>query len=46
MAAIPFFRNTLARDALYTLILFGGFALAQRYWPILRAESASATVRA
>jgi hypothetical protein len=38
VAAIPFFRNTLAGDALYTLVLFGGFALAQRYLPVLRAE--------
>jgi hypothetical protein len=33
IAAIPFFRNTLAGDAGYTLVLFGGFALAQRYVP-------------
>ena len=38
VAAIPFFRNTLVGDALYTLVLFGGFALAQRYVPVLRAE--------
>ncbi len=38
VAAIPFFRNTLAGDAVYTLVLFGGFALAQRYLPVLRAE--------
>jgi hypothetical protein len=41
VAAIPFFRNTLAGDAVYTLVLFGGFALAQRYLPILRAEPAA-----
>ena len=35
-AAIPFFRNTLAGDAFYTALLFGGFALAQRGWPLLR----------
>lgn len=35
VAAIPFFRNTLAGDAGYTLALFGGFALAQRYVPSL-----------
>jgi hypothetical protein len=38
LAAIPFFRNTLAGDAVYTLVLFGSFALAQHYFPILRAE--------
>jgi hypothetical protein len=36
--AIPFFRNTLAGNAFYTLVLFGGFALAQRYLPVLRRE--------
>ena len=41
VAAIPFFRNTLAGNAIYTLVLFGGFALAQRYLPILRREPAS-----
>lgn len=36
IAAIPFFRNTLAGDAGYTVALFGGFALAQRYVGALR----------
>lgn len=35
VAAIPFFRNSLAGDLFYTAVLFGGFALAQRRWPIL-----------
>jgi len=39
IAAIPFFRNTLVGNMSYTLVLFGGFALAQRYLPILRAVS-------
>ena len=39
VAAIPYYKNTLAGDALYTLLLFGGFALAQRYLPVLRAQS-------
>lgn len=39
VAAIPFFRNTLAGDAFFTAVLFGGFALAQRRWSIL-AETA------
>lgn len=30
-AAIPFFRNTLAGDALYAAVLFGGFALVNRW---------------
>jgi hypothetical protein len=41
VAAIPFFRNTLAGNAFYTLVLFGGFALAQRYIPVLREEPAT-----
>ena len=36
VAAIPFFQNTLVGDALYTAVLFGGFALAERLFPILR----------
>jgi len=38
VAAVPFFRNSLAGDALYALLFFGGFALAQRYLPVLRTE--------
>jgi len=41
VAAIPFFRNTLVGDGVYTLVLFGGFALAQRYMPVLREEPAA-----
>jgi hypothetical protein len=40
-AAIPFFRNTLAGDLFYTAVLFGGFALAQRRFPLLRDPAAS-----
>jgi hypothetical protein len=29
-AAVPFFWNTLAGDALYAVLLFGGYALAER----------------
>jgi hypothetical protein len=36
VAAIPFFKNTLVGDALYTAVLFGGFALAEKLFPILR----------
>ena len=35
-AAVPFFWNTLAGDALYAGVLFGGFALAERLVPALR----------
>ena len=34
-AAIPFFQNTLLGDALYTAVLFGGFALAEKSFPAL-----------
>jgi hypothetical protein len=40
VAAIPFFRNTLAGNAFYTLVLFGGFVMAQRYAPVLREQAA------
>jgi len=33
-AAIPFFGNTLAGDALYSLTLFGGYALAEKYFEL------------
>lgn len=36
MAGVPFFWNTLGGDALYTGILFGGFALAEKMLPALR----------
>lgn len=36
IAAIPFYYNSLLGDAFYTTILFGGFVLAQRTWPLLR----------
>jgi hypothetical protein len=35
-AALPFFRNSLEGDLLYTLILFGGFALMERRFEALR----------
>ena len=35
-AGIPFFWNTLAGDAFYVGLLFGGFALAERIIPALR----------
>lgn len=41
-AAIPFFRNTLAGDLLYTSVLFGGLALAEWRIPALRATPCAA----
>jgi hypothetical protein len=38
VAGLPFFRNTLAGDAVYTVILFGGFAVAERCFAALRDE--------
>ena len=35
-AGIPFFRNTLLGDVMYSTVLFGAFALAERYLPALR----------
>jgi hypothetical protein len=39
VAGIPFFWNTLAGDAVYATLLFGGFALAERLFPVLREPS-------
>lgn len=36
VAAIPFFKNSLLGTALYSLMLFGGFALAQQRFSSLR----------
>jgi hypothetical protein len=36
IAGVPFFWNTLAGDALYATLLFGGYALAERFFPPLR----------
>ena len=37
IGGIPYFRNTLASDLLYSAVMFGGFALAQLRMPSLRA---------
>jgi len=42
VAAIPFFRNTLASSLLYSALLFGGLALAKKRFASLR-EPAMAT---
>ncbi|HZW31761.1 MAG TPA: DUF6580 family putative transport protein [Isosphaeraceae bacterium] len=44
VTAVPFFRNTLAGDAVGTVVLFGGFRLAERSIAALREEAASAPV--
>jgi hypothetical protein len=35
-AGLPFFWNTLAGDAAYAVLFFGGYALAERLFPALR----------
>ncbi len=39
VAAIPFFRNMLLGNVLYTALLFGGFGLAQRVFSGLRDDA-------
>jgi hypothetical protein len=39
VAGIPFFLNTLAGDAVYAALLFGGLALAEGLFPALREPS-------
>jgi len=41
-AALPFLRNTLEGDLLYTLVLFGGFAVLEWQFPKLRLEQHAA----
>jgi hypothetical protein len=36
VAAIPFFQNTVAGDLFFTALLFGGFALLERFLPATR----------
>jgi hypothetical protein len=38
-AAVPFFQNTLAGDLFYSALLFGGFALLQRFVPAVRGPA-------
>ncbi len=44
-AAIPFFHWTLLGDACYATVLFGGFALAERRYPVLQATVRGMTVK-
>jgi hypothetical protein len=39
LAGVPFFWNTLAGDAVYATLLFGGFFLAERLAPRLRQST-------
>ncbi len=39
-AAIPFFQWTLLGDSFYVTVLFGGFALAERRFPVLQPMAA------
>jgi len=38
-AALPFLRNQMVGDLLYTAVLFGGFALLERQFPVLRLQA-------
>jgi Family of unknown function (DUF6580) len=40
-AGVPFFWNTLAGDAFYAVLLFGGFALAERLFPAFREPAST-----
>jgi hypothetical protein len=42
VAAIPFFRNTLASSLLYSALLFGGLALAEKRFASLREPAVAA----
>jgi hypothetical protein len=44
VAAIPFFQNTIAGDLVYTALLFGGFAIAEKKFPVLRESTAAGAV--
>lgn len=41
IAAIPFYQNSLLSDAVFTLVLFGGWALAERTFPQLAGSRIS-----
>jgi hypothetical protein len=42
VAGLPLFWNTLAGDAVYCALLFGGLALAERRFPVLREPALAA----
>lgn len=41
-AGLPLLLNTLAGDGFYATLLFGGFALAERFFPVIREQGAPA----
>ena len=43
-AAIPFFRNSLIGDIFFAVVLFGGFAVLERFWVSLREAREPLTV--
>jgi hypothetical protein len=43
-AAIPFFRNSLIGDTSFAAVLFGGFAVLERFWVSLREAREPLTV--
>ncbi len=43
IAGIPFFWNTLTGDAVYAALLFGAYALAERFVPALREPAPAST---
>jgi hypothetical protein len=45
IAGVPFFWNTLAGDAAYAVLLFAGYALAERFLPVLLASVQRATTK-
>jgi hypothetical protein len=46
VAGVPFFQNTLQGDLLFTAVLFGGFALLERFFPRLSEPRTIATALA
>ena len=42
VAAIPFFKNSLLGDAIYATVLFGGFALVEKWLPVLGTQPTTA----
>ncbi|MCH8882483.1 MAG: TonB-dependent receptor [SAR324 cluster bacterium] len=46
LAALPLLGNTLAGDLSYAALLFGGFALAGRRWPVFAIPTAAGSTEA
>ena len=42
LTGLPLFSNTLGGDAIYAVLLFGGYALAERFMPALRESTPDA----